>query len=1287
MTPPSLPARGPGVPPRGADLRILQLNMRHSSYSLDLLVQFLRRDQHDIVLIQDPPEALQSGRRSLPGYEVFLSRPCRWQPNNPSARRSLTAILARTSLCSQPCPGTFRRACGILVDTRQGTVALLSAYIRHIRGEGLEDLSQLVDRTRLLTPFVVIGADVNGHSAWWGPPHLPSNANGQLVEDFILSQSMEVLNSWPSLATFISEQGQESWIDLTLSSPQLVPLLTSWRVLPDFLGSDHHPISFSLVGSYPKHYDDHRLDWRSVSWDTFRSNLQSALGSAFPSPLTPTSPEAVQTYYDAFDTALQSTIAACVPVKRTCWASNPWWSPELETLRRAYLQKRRRWLRTRQPEDKATANAHQRALRQAIASAKRDSWRRFCEEATEENLWDAFKKVTRARGSRRIDTLEVDGQRLYDDARKAAVLMARFFPTPSGLDSAEHLAVEDHVTTLLSRAPPHPVPGVTAHEIHSAIRASGAWKAAGPDHVLNLCLRECESLLMPHLATLFSASLQCQFLPRQWRCAEVLAVPKPGGDPSLPKGYRPISLLSCISKVLERIVTDRLTFSLETRLQLSDQQFGFRRTRSTEWALWNFVHAASLTMKARRKTVLLSLDIQSAYDRVWHAGLLKKLGDADVPLGLVGWIAAFLRDRQASLRVGSTSLSQPLSVGVPQGSPLSPVLFLVFIDDLLRAIAAQASVQAFADDIVIWWTLGKGECGSAHGNALLEEVLAWARRWKMIFNPAKCKFLVISRLRREPLPELRLDGVPLECVSSLRYLGVWLDSKLCWREHIAQVSQKALGRLRLIQRGAGTFWGFHPLVMQRMIRAAIFPLLFYAAPVWCGAVQFQARLQPLDRVIRLCALGTLGLLRTTSYEAAMMLAGFLPAEIQLRQRTVEFYLRQLAYGRNLISAEARCTGRTHALSPLDILDAEVARLDRYGDLPLQLLQRVELRLFWTVDPVGISQPPLPSILPSTPAIQRIREHRASADPELLWIFTDGSVDGIRCGAAAVLFAGSSSVGHPFSVHFEGLHSSTQAELVALHLGCQKASALGRFCRIIIVSDSQPALQAIQRFQGIGALAHRTREALCTLASEGIDLQLWWTPAHADVIENEQADAAAKAAAQGSSTDGLVADVPACHTTLRTRIRRFYCFRADRQWASSERGRALYSIMPTYTGSISWTEGLPRHIAAMVAQFLTGHYATSSYLHRFHLQESPRCPWCEAPQDDREHRLFECPRFEYTRQALADAIAQATQGTSRWSWDYLLRDGRPYLAKFLRSVRAARVPQAEEEDSEEDEDAS
>lgn len=211
------------------------------------------------------------------------------------------------------------------------------------------------------------------------------------------------------------------------------------------------------------------------------------------------------------------------------------------------------------------------------------------------------------------------------------------------------------------------------------------------------------------------------------------------------------------------------------------------------------------------------------------------------------------------------------------------------------------------------------------------------------------------------------------------------------------------------------------------------------------------------------------------------------------------------------------------------------------------------------------------------------------------------------------------------------------------------------------------------------MAQSVREALCSLQSECSDLQLWWTPSHVGILENEQADMAAKLATQGTSTEGTLLDIPTSHTALRTRIRRFYCSRATQQWANAERGRALYSIMPMHTGSISWTEGLSRSSAAAVAQFLTGHYATNCYLYRFHLREDTHCVWCDGDQDDREHRLFECPRFEYTRQALATEIEQTTHGEHGWTWDYLLRDGRQYLAKFLRRVRAATIYYVEDED--------
>ncbi len=465
-------------------------------------------------------------------------------------------------------------------------------------------------------------------------------------------------------------------------------------------------------------------------------------------------------------------------------------------------------------------------------------------------------------------------------------------------------------------------------------------------------------------------------------------------------------------------------------------------------------------------------------------------------------------------------------------------------------------------------------------------------------------------------------------------------------------------------------WGFHPRIMQRLVSATIFPLLFYATPVWCSAVQFLARLTPLDRVIRLSGIATMGLLRTVSYEVAVMLAGFLPAEFQIRQRTVEFYLRQLTYGRNLITEEVRYAEPSHATTPLDILDFEVAQLDRHGSLPRHYLQRVETRSFWTVDPTSESWTLVPSILDAEVATQWIRQSRPVSAPDELWIFTDGSVDGMDCGASAVLFFGSSMTRQSYSVRFVGNRSSTQAELVAIILACQKVSTLGRFRRITLVSDSQPALLGIQRRQGITLLACRACDALSTIQTQTDELRLWWTPSHVELEENDQGHEAAKLATRGHPTDGTLIDIPHCYTTLRTKIRRFLFTQVNRQWTNSERGRALYSVMPTFSSSIAWTEGLSRRESALVAQFLIAHYATSSYLHRFGLREDSECVWCGDDGDDWEHRLFECPRFEYTRQRLAMEIEIDLEGAQCWCREFLLTDGRKYLAKFLKAVHGA-----------------
>ena len=162
--------------------------------------------------------------------------------------------------------------------------------------------------------------------------------------------------------------------------------------------------------------------------------------------------------------------------------------------------------------------------------------------------------------------------------------------------------------------------------------------------------------------------------------------------------------------------------------------------------------------------------------------------------------------------------------------------------------------------------------------------------------------MMISWQRGEPLPILMLHGSPLVWVDRLRYLGVWFDPTLSWGVHVDMVSRQALDRLRAIHRGVGTLWGLHPMIVSRMIVAAILPTLFYAAPAWCGAVRHLAQLRPLDRVLRLCGMCTFGLLRTVSGDAARTISGLLSAEFQLGSQVVNFCMRQLAmtgtYGRD-----------------------------------------------------------------------------------------------------------------------------------------------------------------------------------------------------------------------------------------------------------------------------------------------------------------------------------------------------------------------------------------------------
>ena len=383
------------MPPRGMRaLSFMHLNMRHSSICGHLLIEYLRHHSVDVLMLQDTCDSLRTSFGGIAGYSLFL--PSR-RGGGCDTAGPLVAVLVRSSLCARPIDFSNQRMCGVMLSTPRGEMAFISAYIHYHQGLGLEALSAMLTVVRQETPFVLVGADANGHSRWWGPPDQASNQTGELVEDFVTTHALEIENQWPAPATFCSDRGFEAWLDVTMTSSRLHPLISSWRVMEDDLGSDHRAILGSIAVSPCRGSGSVvGLDWHAVCWDSFRLALWTRLQSILPEPGGIGDEEDLQRHARLLTQCLQTVIDEHVPTKRLCWASNPWWSKDLEQIRLELLRRQRKWKRTKARADKKAVNECRRRLRRAIADAKQTCWRRMCEDATDEDLWTTFRKLTQS---------------------------------------------------------------------------------------------------------------------------------------------------------------------------------------------------------------------------------------------------------------------------------------------------------------------------------------------------------------------------------------------------------------------------------------------------------------------------------------------------------------------------------------------------------------------------------------------------------------------------------------------------------------------------------------------------------------------------------------------------------------------------------------------------------------------------------------------------------------------------------------------------------------------------
>ena len=468
--------------------------------------------------------------------------------------------------------------------------------------------------------------------------------------------------------------------------------------------------------------------------------------------------------------------------------------------------KHKAWVRLKRHPTTRNRNLHKQACKDmkrtskwAIATWKRDLRSKLSGNSIGSKEWWTLVKEQQGHITHsRIPALnKADGTLARTSQEKAEVFAHQF---------SQKMTVPDpnRATPSLSRQSTERLENIDINEdeVRRLLKAVNTKKATGPDEISPHVLKKCARELANPLMRIFRACIQTQTWPDIWKTARVTPVHKKK-EKGNPKNYRPVSLLSVVSKIFEKIIAKQLTEHLDQHHLLSNRQFGFRKNRSTADLLTLLAKEWNDTLDAGKNTVVVALDIAGAFDCVWHQGLLVKLAALGVSGNLLDLLSSYLTGRTIQVVVnGKSSSNHDVGASVPQGSVLGPILWNVFFNDLLQALP---SSSAYADDCTLSYSYEKKDVDGvvARVNNHLDRIAAWGERWQVKFAAEKTQCMVISRSPNDSQRiqgRLLFNGGTLDTDDYINILGVEFDSSLTFTRHVDNLARKASSKISVLRR-------------------------------------------------------------------------------------------------------------------------------------------------------------------------------------------------------------------------------------------------------------------------------------------------------------------------------------------------------------------------------------------------------------------------------------------------------------------------------------------------------
>ena len=660
---------------------------------------------------------------------------------------------------------------------------------------------------------LIIMGDFNFSTIDWScsmslsPPSDPCHKFLEVIQDSFLIQHVKK-------ATRFRHGNNPHILDLVFTNEE--GMISNMTHLPPLGNSDHEVLWFKLhCYTSPRRDPGDKLNLNKGNYEAMANKLSTIVWESMEAG-------SLEDHHRLLTNTLKGLMVENIPSLQLGRTRNIYMTREALTLRNKKSKLWRKYILTR---DVGTYRRFVK-VRNELRGLTRHLRRNFEKSlaiSLRENVKPFWKYVnSRLKTKPGIgDLRRPDGVLSVTDQDKAEVL-AQFF---SSVFTVEDCSTIPCLTTPWE-GPTLETVDLTPALVKSKLDQLKTSTAPGPDGIPSRVLRELAAAICVPICSLFTRSLTSGSIPEDWKLATVVPIFK-GGDRQEPSNYRPVSLTSVLCKVLEGLVRDRLMEFLDDTGQLHSAQHGFLPGRSCATQLLTALEDWTQQLENGEAVDVAYLDFRKAFDAVPHKRLIRKLHGLGIRGALLKWIESFLTGRSLRVRMNGTLSNRiPVVSGVPQGSVLGPLLFVIFVNDLPDCV--KGHIAMVADDAKMYGNPGHPRAPAANQMQVDLEALAdWSASWLLPFNLKKCKVLHLGR--GNPHLQYFLLDDPISEVPEERDLGVVIDEELKFRKQAAMAVSKANQILGVIRRSFELFDADTlPLLFKTLVR----PHLEYGNIIW-----------------------------------------------------------------------------------------------------------------------------------------------------------------------------------------------------------------------------------------------------------------------------------------------------------------------------------------------------------------------------------------------------------------------------------------------------------------------